>query len=557
MLTKISGGTLYDPMHGVNGEKRDIYFQDGRICAAPDAGTKVDHTIDASGSIVMAGAIDPHSHIGGGKVNIGRMLMPEDHLGDPVARTAITRAGTGHASPCTLTTGYRYAEMGFTAAFEPAMLCANARQAHMEMADIPIIDKGAYVLLGNEDIFLRMLAENRTQAEINDYVAWNLNVTQAMGVKVVNPGGINAFKFNQRRLDLEEKNTAYGCTPRQVLTALGRACQQLGISHPLHIHGCNLGVPGSVETTLDTIEALAAEGIPAHLTHVQFHSYGTEGDKGFSSGAPRVAELVNRHKHISIDIGQILFGQTCTMSGDTMRQYAGSGHASPKKYVVMDIECEAGCGVVPFRYRDKSFVHAVQWTVGLETFLLVKDPWQLFLTTDHPNGAPFHTYPHLMRLLMDRSFRNDALAHINKVAAGQSVLSTIDREYSLYEIAILTRASPAKSLGLRDQGHLGVGASADITVYRPQAEVDKMFAAPSHVFKSGHLVAQDGRIVAVPTGLTTVHTVKPDYDRSIEKYIADYFDRYHTIRMNNFVISGDEIEDIGMRVQTHPSARAA
>ena len=27
----------------------------------------------------MAGAIDPHTHIGGGKMTIARMLLPEDH----------------------------------------------------------------------------------------------------------------------------------------------------------------------------------------------------------------------------------------------------------------------------------------------------------------------------------------------------------------------------------------------------------------------------------------------------------------------------------------------
>ena len=61
---------------------------------------------------------------------------------------------------------------------------------------------------------------------------------------------------------------------------------------------------------------------------------------------------------------------------------------SPKRWVAMDIECEAGCGVLPFRYKDKSFVNALQWAIGLELFLLIEDPWRIALTTDHPNGAP-------------------------------------------------------------------------------------------------------------------------------------------------------------------------
>ena len=107
--------------------------------------------------------------------------------------------------------------------------------------------------------------------------------------------------------------------------------KELGVTHPLHVHGCNLGVPGNYETTLATIRA--AEGLPLHLTHIQFHSYGTEGDRNFSSGAAPIAELVNKSPNISIDIGQILFGQTCTASGDSMRQYGNARSASPKKWV--------------------------------------------------------------------------------------------------------------------------------------------------------------------------------------------------------------------------------
>ncbi len=195
-----------------------------------------------------------------------------------------------------------------------------------------------------------------------------------------------------------------------------------------------------------------------HLTHIQFHSYGTEGDMKFSSGAPEIAALLNQHKNVSIDIGQIMFGQTCTASGDSMRQYGNTKSANPKKWVVMDIECDNGCGVVPMKYRDKSYVNALQWAIGLELFLLVEDPWRIFMTTDHPNGAPFYFYPHLIRLLMDRTFRNEMLETLHPGAQKATILKTLDREYSLYEIAIMTRAGPAKSLGLRDRGHLGPGA---------------------------------------------------------------------------------------------------
>lgn len=541
MLIKLSGGTVYDPVHGINGEQRDIYIHDGQITRKPAATVDIDKTYNLSGKVIMAGAIDIHTHIGGGKVNIARMMLPEDHRQDLVSRTALTRSGCGHAAPSTLTTGYRYVEMGYTACFEPAMLPSNARQAHMEMADTPIVDKGAYAMLGSDDFFLRMLAGKKDQEAITDYVGWIINATQALAIKVVNPGGISAFKFNQRQLDLDENNVFYGVTPRDVIISLARAVRELGVPHPLHVHGCNLGVPGNLQTTLDTIHGV--EGMPLHLTHIQFHSYGTEGDRKFSSGAAEIAEAVNANPNISVDVGQVLFGQTVTASGDTMHQYAGHWHAHPKKWVLMDIECDAGCGVVPFKYRDKNFVNALQWAIGLELFLLVNDPWRIFLTTDHPNGAPFTSYPHLIRLLMDRSFRNDMLATINKDAAAASVLGSIDREYSLYDIAIMTRAAPARSLGLKNRGHLGSGSIADITVYNDVKNKEKMFEKPLYVFKDGELVAKNGKIVKVTTGGT--HVLRPEYDKSIERSLKKYFDDYQTVKLGNFKIDDDEIVEHG------------
>jgi formylmethanofuran dehydrogenase subunit A len=538
MVIKLSGGKVYDPANKVSGEVRDIYVEDGKIVAAP-AGGRVAQTYDVKGRVVMAGAIDPHTHIGGGKMTIARMMIPEDHMKDEVARTDLTRAGTGHAVPSTMVTGYRYAEMGYTACFEPAMLPANARQAHMEMGDTPMVDKGAFVMLGSDDYFLRQLAAKNEFERIKDYVAWTMHSAQAIAVKVVNPGGISAFKFNQRKLDLDEEHVYYRVTPRQIIVTLARVLKELGVVHPLHVHGCNLGIPGNIESTLATIRA--AEGLPLHMTHTQFLSYGTEGDRKFSSGAARLAELVNKTPNISIDVGQVLFGQTCTASGDSMRQYAIGKSAHPKRTVIMDIECDAGCGVVPMRYRDKSLVNAMQWVVGLETFLLVEDPWRMFLTTDHPNGAPFYTYPHLIRLLMDRGFRNDMLQKINPDAAAMSILPTITREYSLDEIAIMTRAGPALSLGLQDRGHLGVGACADITVYRDNADREAMFATPELVFKNGELIVKNGKVVKVTQGAT--HVMRPAYDRAIEGPLKTYFDRYLTVRMENFKLADEEIID--------------
>jgi formylmethanofuran dehydrogenase subunit A len=497
--------------------------------------------------VLMAGGIDMHTHIGGGKVNLARLLMAPDHrdgmnpIAPPPPANPLLLPSCGGCTPGTLATGYRYVQMGYTAAFEPAMMASNARHAHMEMGDTPILDHGAYVMLGNDEFFLQMLHEggagNVNFGLIRDYVAWTLHATKALGVKVVNPGGISAFKFNQRRLDVDEQHRHWQVTPRHVVHTLARALRELGVPHPLHIHASNLGVPGNIESTLQTIAAL--EGQPAHLTHVQFHAYGNEGPKKFSSAALQLAEAVNVNPQISIDIGQIMFGQTVTASGDTMRQHANASLATPRKWLGADIELDAGCGVVPFVYREQSYVNALQWAIGLELFLLVNNPWQVVLTTDHPNGGPFTSYPHLIRLLMDRPFREEQLAKLHPDVAAHSALRNLPREMSLHEIAVMTRAAPAKLLGLPDRGHLRVGAAADIAVYREQTDREAMFSTPEWVFKDGVQVARAGRITAVPTGGT--HFVEPGYDPHIETVLRRRAQASGGINFDHLAIGHDEL----------------
>jgi formylmethanofuran dehydrogenase subunit A len=114
----------------------------------------------------------------------------------------------------------------------------------------------------------------------------------------------------------------------------------------------------------------------------------------------------------------------------------------------------------------------------------VNDPWRVAMSTDHPNGGSFLAYPQIIRLLMDRTHRQDVLKTVNPRVAEQSLLKDLDREYTLGEIAIITRAGPARMLGLSHKGHLGPGADADITIYSPHENRETMFELPKFVIKS-------------------------------------------------------------------------
>jgi formylmethanofuran dehydrogenase subunit A len=518
VLTRIKGGRVVDPANGWDGIG-DVWFRDGRIVDAPAGDTGADDTYDAAGKVVMAGAIDIHSHIAGSNVNTARLLMPELQGAAAVARPATPLANAGWG---TFATGCHYAGMGFTTVVEPAVAPDYALHAHLELADVPIIDKATLSVLGNDDYLLSLMRAGESASAVRDYVAWTLATSRALGIKVINAGGAVAFKSNLREFSLDDVVPFYGVSSRAIVKTLQRAVHELGVPHPLHVHCNNLGLAGSADTALATIAA--AEGLPLHLAHLQFYGYGNEGGLGFSSAAARLAEAVNATKSVTIDVGQVMFGQTVTISSDVLRQFNARKGARPRKWLIFDGDANGG-GIVPYNYRAADFYNAVQWCVGLELFLLIDDPSRVFFTTDHPNGAPFTTYPDIFALLMDCDLRAQWIEGLPPAVKEVTTLASIKREYSLDEVATMTRAAPAKLLGLPDRGHLGPGAVADVAVYADGADRAKMFRAASLVFKDGDLVVRDGEVTHYRWGRAL--TVAPGHDRAIERRMRDYYsERY-------------------------------
>src|SRR3989304_4258270 len=187
---RIVNGKVYDPANGIDGQVRDICVEDGRIVESVGSDAK---KIDAQGMVIMPGGVDIHCHIAGPKVNLARKLQPDDHRYDVHPRTAFTRSGTGGTGPSTFTTGYRYATLGYTTAMEAAVTPLGARHTLEELHDTPVIDKGFYILLGNNVLLNQLMKEGRRD-ELKQAVAWWLNATRAYTVQLVNHGADDPWK---------------------------------------------------------------------------------------------------------------------------------------------------------------------------------------------------------------------------------------------------------------------------------------------------------------------------------------------------------------------------
>lgn len=537
-MLRITGGKVYDPAHGVNGVVKDVCIADGKIVADVQGG----RVIDATGMFIFPGGVDIHTHVAGAALNFARALTPENQrAAAKFLHTADTRLGIGGATPTTFATGYLYAGMGYTTVVEAAVPILSAKHTHEELRDTPIVDKACCLLMANNELVMDLLEKGEYE-RAKDVTAWMISAAKVYGVKAVNPGGVTAWKWGKDANQIHEPVVGYNkVSPGTIISNLARICDELKLPHPMHLHCNNLGVPGNVATTLETMKML--EGNRAHMAHLQFHSYGGDDWHSMRSESVHIADYFNAHPNLTCDAGAVLFGNAVTITADGPWQHL-LYQLTGRKWGNLDVENETGCGIVPYTYKGSNLVNAVQWAVGLELLLLINDPWRIFLTTDHPNGACFWRYPEIIHMLMNADFRLEQVRKLPEAALSRIFLDEIDREYSLYEIAIITSAGPARALGMKQKGHLGIGADADISVYNEKADGELLFRYPRYVIKGGELAVEEGHIKSINDGHEFV--VQPQYNPDIEGYLRDRFEEHYTMSFDNYPVDAERVHGMQM-----------
>ena len=322
-LWKICGGTVYDPANGIDGEVRDLWISDGKIVAPPaDPDVRPTRVLDATGLVVMPGGVDMHCHIAGPKVNVARKMRPEEKRKARRSTAPPTHASAARIGsvPSTFATGYKYAGHG---------LHHRLRRRH-SAARRPPRPRG-----------VRRHALHRQGLLTSSWATTTTSCGQIAAKEPREAAGLHRPGCSARpratrassSTPAASRSGSSGRRQRHGLDEHGRPLRRhaaadhqrrrpggrssCGLPHPVHIHCNNLGMPGNWTTTLETMKAL--EGHRGHLTHIQFHSYG--GGDGRRehvqlARSPPLAEYVNAHPNLTVDVGQVLFGETTSMTGD-------------------------------------------------------------------------------------------------------------------------------------------------------------------------------------------------------------------------------------------------
>lgn len=550
----LKNGIVYDPANEVNGEKMDVMFKDNLIVDNVSSDAKV---IDVTDKIVMPAGVDPHAHIAGPKLVVGRLYRPEDSRRGVTQKTKILRSESGFSIPSCPATGYRYSRLGYGTVTEAAMPPLEAKHTHEEISTIPNLDIPALALFGNNWLVMEYAREKNIE-DLSAFIAAWLKISKGYGVKIVNPCGSEAWGWGMNVHGFNDKAPYFDVTSKEVVQSLAKANERLGLPHSIHIHPNDLGHPGNVPTTLETLDSVSnikksskadVRDQVIHICHLQFHSYGGNSWRDADSGAKDVADFINSHDHVTCDIGQVTLDETTTMTADAPMEY-DLFKLSGLKWSNKDIECETAAGIIPCIYSPKAPVNTLQWAIGLELFLRIDDPWKVCLTTDHPNAGPFIRYPRIISWLMSSDRRHEMIdnGEVHKWSHKRTGLPELDRCYDFYDIATISRAAPAKILGFKDRGALTPGYKADIAVYdmnpneidpnRQYKDIEDGFAHAEYTIKDGQILVKDKEIVQLKESQNIWVNVKgyENEEAAVIEKIMPFFNQYYSVKWENYPV---------------------
>jgi formylmethanofuran dehydrogenase subunit A len=347
--------------------------------------------------------------------------------------------------------------------------------------------------------------------ELSYFLSDLLSTCKGFGFKVYNPFEAETWNFKILRESIEQKGKLYNFTPLDVYKALTNANEVLKLPHSLHAHiegyedkvGMN-----NLKIILDNIDFESIKKKQKnpmerdqviHLAHA--NAYGLEGDTS------ELIEILNSNNDIDLDLGMIGFDKINPIitSDRRLATKLMEGQENNYKFIRSANEFE-GDSFIGFRKFDKDDpTHCTLWANAIELALNLKNKWQVQLSFNYPHYSHINNLPTFASLLMSHSMRQDFMKDMNDGVLKQTPLNGNEKIINFNEFIIITRASPAKSLGLaKIKGSLAPGADGDLNILNvdmnqidPSKDYDQLENALrdiEYTIKNGQIIKKGNKI---------------------------------------------------------------
>lgn len=544
----VKNGLVFDPLNNINGEVKDILIEDKKI-VEKFSNNKDINEIDAKNKTVIPAAIDIHTHIASQQINWARLLGLKNKTFKNIWQgLTLKKIATD------------YIKNGYTFLLEANVFPSLSKQTIFNFQHLPVLDKAMLINVSN--IWALELEYQRGKMdEMAVFLSDLLSKTYAFGLKVYNPFEAESWNFKELRKNLSQNGRLYNFSALDVYENLIRVNEYLNLPHSLHAH-----IEGyeteqakiNLSTILNKINSLEIQpkvknrSQIIHLAHAS--SYNVDSDNS------ELIKNLNISEKIDLDLGFICFNAINPLiTSDRWlinKQIKDYSNSNEKSYNVISSAIEfEGDSFTSLRTIEKSNKHYVNlWANAVDLALNIKNKWKIQLSLNYPNYGDINNIPEVATWLLSSEARTKFLKELPFKSLPEKIIKDPDEMLTFNEFIIISRASPARSLGIGDiKGNLGIDADGDLNILN--ANINKIDLSKDYetlktslqnieyVVKAGEIIKNKEKIDLQSQGLIfwSNGTVKKKEgaDFIILKK-KEFYQKYYSIFYESLKISIDQ-----------------
>ncbi|MHA2283163.1 MAG: amidohydrolase family protein [Promethearchaeota archaeon] len=543
----IKNGLVYDPFNKIEGENKDILVESGKI-VDKFSNEKDIKEIDANGKTVIPSAIDIHTHVCSQQVNWMRLLGSNNDSFKEIWH-GLTLENIAKD----------YISMGYTFILEANVFPSLAKQTIFNFQQLPVLDKGMLLNISN----LWPLELEFQRGKINDMAVFLSDLlfkTKGFGFKVYNPFECEVWNFKELREDISNQGRLYNFSALDVYENVVKCVESLGLPHSTHAHieGYEHAIgKENLFKILERIKSLNRESNSKtnskfkraqilHLAHM--NSYSSDGDN------TNLIDFLNKNPNFSADLSFIGFNQLNPIITSDRRlinsMFTMDSVDNPYKLISSAVEFEGDSFISVRSLHKNDYQACTLWANALDLALNVKDKFQVSFSLNFPNYANITDIPEIITWLISKEARENYMKGMNDQFLKHNSLISNEMGLSFYELVSLTRATPARILGLGSiKGTLSSGADADINILDiniEEANLTKEYEKLKssllnieYVIKSGEIVKKENKIDMTSDGLIfwSQGHVKSEEKNLIMSKKREFYTKYSSIFYDSYQIS--------------------
>ncbi len=506
--------------------------------------------IDAKGKTVVPSAVDLHTHIASQQVNWARLLGSENKEFQDIWK-GLTLENIAKS----------YISNGYTFILEANVFPSLSKQTIFDLKRLPVLDKA--FLLNISNLWALELEFQRGKVENGAvFLSDLLNKVKGFGFKAYNPFEAEYWNWKVVRKSLTEKGRLFNFAPIDVYENLTKFVEYLGLPHSIHAHIEGYESVLSKENLVLILNKIKSLGLKPntnnsleikrsqifHLAHAS--AYNHDGDNS------ELIKFFNENHDFDMDLGFIGFDELnplITSDRHLVNNLISSENAY--KLIRSSVESEGDSFVTLRKFSKKKGSDCILWANAIDLALNIT-PWQMQFSVNYPNYANITNVPEIATWLLSNKARESFMKDMDADFLKDNSLASNDKILTFNDYVILTRSSPAKSLGIGSiKGNLGLGADGDLNVLNLNLnDVDvlkdvetlkKALENIEFVIKSGEIIKNQEKFNMSGSGKIFWASGKAEKDDSklvltkkkefYQKYYSIFYDSYDTTIDNDIL----------------------